>query len=187
MRLIVGLGNPGRQYRRSRHNAGFWCLDRMSQDWGISIRERRAKVVLGQGLVGSQEVVLAKPRTYVNRSGDGAIYLLDRFHASPEDLLIVYDDMALPVGKIRLRPGGGAGGHNGLKSIIGSISSQNVPRLRVGIGKPAEDQDDVSFVLGSFGADERSTMARAVERAAGATSCLIEEGLQEAMTRFNGS
>ena len=185
MRLIVGLGNPGRQYRLSRHNVGFRCLEYMARSWGIALSERRAKVVIGQGMVGSCPVVLAKPRTFVNNSGEAVRYLLHRFQTIPQELLIVYDDMDLLLGRIRIRPWGSAGGHNGLKSIIGTICTQQFPRLRLGIGRPQEDEDDVSFVLGSFDSAEEKPMKEAVERAADAVSCLIQEGLQEAMNRFN--
>ena len=142
MKLIVGLGNPGDRYKDSRHNVGFRCIDHMARTWSIKVGERRPKVVLGKGQVAHPDVqdrlsvVLAKPRTYMNNSGEGIAYLLTRFAATPQDLVIIYDEMDLPPGKIRVRPRGSAGGHNGVRSIISTLSTQDFPRVRVGIGKP---------------------------------------------------
>ena len=152
---------------------------------GIALSQRRAKVVVGQGTVDDHLVVLAKPRTFMNRSGEAVTYLLDRFHATPQQLLIIYDEMDLPPGRIRLRPGGSAAGHNGLKSIIGAVSSQDFPRLRVGIGKPDTEQDDISFVLGSFSDDEKRLVADAAAQAVEAALCVVREGVSQAMNRFN--
>ena len=127
MWLIVGLGNPGDRYRNSRHNLGFWCIDSMASRWGITVNERRAKAVLGRGARAGQDVVLAKPRTFMNNSGEGVDYLLTRFAAPPTNLVIVYDEMELPVGTLRLRPSGSDGGHNGIRSIIAALHSQTFP------------------------------------------------------------
>ena len=185
MWIIVGLGNPGLRYRASRHNVGFRILDRLSKASSIALSQRRAKAVVGEGEVEGQAVVLAKPRTFMNRSGDAITYLLDRFRAKPQQLLIVYDEMDLPPGRIRIRPQGSAAGHNGLKSIIGAVSTQQFPRLRVGIGKPAPGQDDISFVLGAFSSAESRLVAEATERAVEAALCVVHEGVDQAMNRYN--
>lgn len=185
MRIIVGLGNPGDRYRCTRHNIGFRCLDLLARQWEIRLSERRAKAVLGRGRRREQEVVLAKPRTFMNLSGEGVAYLLTRFGAKPADLLVVYDEMDLPVGKLRLRPGGGPAGHNGIRSIIAELRTTDFARLRVGIGHPAPGQEQVDHVLSRFSATEAPEMARIVEQAAAAVDCLLAEGMAAAMNKFN--
>ena len=185
MRLIVGLGNPGRQYTNSRHNMGFRCVDHIAQRWGIKFDDRRSKAVLGHGRLISGSVVLAKLRTFMNRSGDGARYLLDRFSGSPEDLVVIYDDMDLPLGRIRVRARGSAGGHNGIDSIVGALGTQEFPRVRVGIGRPLENEGSIDYVLGNFRPEERPVIAEAVVRVEEVVACLLLEGLDVAMNRFN--
>lgn len=185
MRIIVGLGNPGDRYRCTRHNIGFRCIDLLSRQWAISLSERRAKAVLGRGRRQEQEVVLAKPRTFMNHSGAGVAYLLTRFGAKPADLVVVYDEMDLPVGKLRLRPGGGPAGHNGIRSLIAELQTTDFARLRIGIGPPAPGQDPVSHVLSRFSETESPEMARLVEQAAAAVDCLLLEGIAAAMNKFN--
>ena len=142
--------------------------------------------MLGQGKVDGCLLMLAKPRTFMNNSGEAVRYLIDRFHLSPQELLVIYDDMDLPMGKLRLRPDGGAGGHNGLKSIISTIATQQFPRLRIGIGKPSANQNDIDFVLGSFNSAEKEVMGELVELGAQAVLCVVRDGLEQAMNRFNG-
>ena len=185
MKLIVGLGNPRRKFSQTRHNIGFECIDDMARKWNIVLSERRAKTVLGQGHVGETPVVLAKPRTFMNRSGEGIVYLLDRFAAGPESLVIVYDEMDLPIGKIRIRPGGSSAGHNGMKSIISALGTQEFTRIRVGIGKPSGDVDTIDYVLGGFSSQAKSIMTTAVENVAEAVECIIHEGVDVAMNRHN--
>ena len=141
--------------------------------------------MLGEGEVHGCHVVLAKPRTFMNRSGDAVKYLLDRFRAKPEQLLIVYDEMDLPPGRIRIRPSGSAAGHNGLKSIIGAVSTQAFPRLRVGIGKPGPREDDISFVLGGFSDEDNRLVDEASKRAVEAAMCVVQDGIDQAMNRYN--
>ncbi len=185
MRLIVGLGNPGARYAGTRHNLGFRCVDLMARRWGIPASDRRAKAVLGRGHHAGQEIVLAKPRTFMNNSGEGIDYLLTRFGAQPEDLVIIYDDMELPVGHLRLRLSGSDGGHKGMRSIIASLKTTNFPRLRVGIGHPPEGMDVVEYVLSRFLDDESTVMDRAVNNVVAAADCLLEESMAVAMNRFN--
>ena len=185
MWLIVGLGNPGERYRSTRHNVGFRCIDAIAARWGIAVNERRAKAVLGRGRRSGHEVVLAKPRTFMNNSGEGVSYLLTRFGARPNNLLIIYDEMELPLGMLRLRPSGSDGGHNGIRSIIAALHGQNFPRLRVGIGHPPPDSDPVAHVLGRFTTEESPLIDESVARAALAVDCLLEEDINAAMNRFN--
>lgn len=184
MHIIVGLGNPGREYTRSRHNIGFRCIDAIGERYGIRLKERRRLAVIGHGWIEGEEVLLARPRTFVNRSGEAVRYLLSRFSTGPGSLVVIYDDMDLPPGRIRIRPKGSAGGHNGMKSIIETIGTQEFPRIRVGIGKPQEG-DPVAFVLGCFTPQEEGLMREAVQRVTEAVACLLKEGLEAAMNRFN--
>ncbi len=185
MRVIVGLGNPCPRYRDTRHNIGFRCIDLMAQRWDIRLSERRAKAVLGRGRHLDQDIVLAKPRTFMNNSGEGIAYLLARFGIRPRDLLIIYDEMALPVGKLRLRPAGSDAGHNGVRSIIGVVGTVEFPRIRVGIGHPGESGGQVSHVIGGFSNDEAPVIAEVVQRVVDATDCFLEEGIDRAMSKFN--
>ena len=185
MRVIVGLGNPGPRYRDTRHNIGFRCVDLMSQRWDIRLSERRAKAVLGRGRHSDQDIVLAKPRTFMNNSGEGIAYLMARFGIRPSDLIIIYDEMALPVGKMRLRPAGSDAGHNGVRSIIGALGTVDFPRIRVGIGRPGQTGRQVAHVIGGFSDDEAPVIAEIVQQAADATECLLVEGIDRAMSKFN--
>ena len=185
MRLIVGLGNPSLHYRHTRHNTGFRCVDLMARKWCIPLRDRRAKAVLGQGQRGGQDVVLAKPRTFMNHSGDGVAYLLTRFGAGPSDLVVIYDDMSLPLGKLRVRPTGSDGGHNGIRSIIATLGTQAFPRVRVGIGPLPLGQDPVAYVLGQFTGSESTLLSQTANLVVEAVDCLLEETIDAAMNRFN--
>ena len=183
--IVVGLGNPGDRYRDTRHNIGFWCVDRLAGDHGIKLSRRQRRALIGEGVIEGRRIVLARPRTYVNRSGEAVAYLLTRYAVSPGQLLVVYDDMDLPLGKLRLRPSGSAGGHNGVKSIIDVVGSREFPRLRLGIGRPADGVHQVEHVLGTMSPDDRRGIDEAVERAADAVASVISEGITEAMNRFN--
>ena len=185
MRLIVGLGNPGDRYQHTRHNVGFRCIDLMAREWGISLSDRRAKAVLGRGNHLGQDVVLAKPRTFMNNSGEGVAYLLTRFGAKPDDLVVVYDEMDLPLGRMRLRPNGSPAGHNGIRSIISELGTPNFARIRVGIGHPDLRGAQVSHVLNRFSGEEAPEIARVVKQVAEAVDCLLEESITVAMNRFN--
>ena len=185
MQIIVGLGNPGEKYNGTRHNIGFRCIDAMARAWGIPVSERRAKAVLGKGRHLGRDVVLAKPRTFMNNSGEGVHYLLTRFPAQPSELLVVYDEMALPMGKLRLRAAGSHAGHNGIRSIIAALNSEEFPRLRIGIGRPDQEGGNIGHVLDRFSSEEEPVIAEAVEQVILATECLLEESIDRAMNRFN--
>ncbi|MQF48853.1 aminoacyl-tRNA hydrolase [SAR202 cluster bacterium AC-647-N09_OGT_505m] len=185
MKLVVGLGNPGKEYAGSRHNVGFRCIDGISHDAGISMSQRRPLVVIGQGRLGMEEVVLVKPRTFMNNSGEALSYLISRFNTPLQDLLLIYDDMDLPVGTIRIRPLGSAGGHRGLESIVGSLKSHIFTRIRIGIGRPPLGMSDVNFVLGTFTAEESPLIGEAVVAAQNAVLDVIGQGVDWAMNRYN--
>jgi PTH1 family peptidyl-tRNA hydrolase len=185
--LIVGLGNPGREYVENRHNVGFDCVDLLAEKYGIALNKSQHKARLGMGQVAGRRAILAKPQTYVNSSGEavGAVARYDK--VAPEDVLVIYDDLDLPQGTIRLRPGGSSGGHNGIKSIIEHLGTQAFPRVRIGIGRPPGRMEPKDYVLQDFTAAEREAMAEVYDRVVAAVETFIREGIREAMNRFNGS
>ncbi|MGE5588573.1 MAG: aminoacyl-tRNA hydrolase [Clostridia bacterium] len=185
MKLVVGLGNPGSQYEGSRHNVGFLVVDLLARRQGVRITQRRFHALLGQGEISGEQVLLAKPITYMNRSGYAVRAIAGWYGVRPSDILVIVDDMALEPGRIRMRPKGSDGGHNGLKSIIALLGCQDFPRLRVGIGRPGPSEDAVSYVLGWFTREELPVMAEAFGRAADAVEAWATSGVDEAMNRFN--
>ena len=185
MMVLMGLGNPGRAYTKSRHNAGFWCIDALAKHHDIRLRDRRRYAVIAEGEIAAASVVLAKSRTYMNSSGITARYLLDRFHAVPQELMVIHDDMDLSLGTIRLRPGGSAAGHHGIESVIAELRTEQFPRLRIGVGHPTDRENGIAHVLGPFNAQEATVMRETVERAVEAVTCTVELGLDTAMNRFN--
>ena len=185
MKVIVGLGNPGAEYERSRHNAGFLVLDRLAERHGLRFNQKRANSRVARGRVDDRELVLAKPETYMNLSGRAVQGLLMQHGVKPRDLLVVYDDFDLPLGTLRIRQRGGPGTHNGMRSIVQSIGSQEFPRLRVGIGA-AEVQTARDYVLDDFSANDWTTFQTARDRAVEAIETYLRHGLTAAMNRFNG-
>ena len=185
MLLLVGLGNPGARYSSTRHNVGFRFIDLMAKKAEIRLNERRAMAVLGRGRIAGHDVVLAKPRTFMNNSGEGIQYLLARFGGRPADLLVVYDEMALPTGRIRLRAAGSHAGHNGIRSIISTVQTEEFPRLRIGVGQPSQGSESIPHVLGRFSKEEEPLIAQAVQDAVSAVRCMLEESIDIAMNRYN--
>ena len=183
--VIVGLGNPGPEYAETRHNAGFWCIDALSEKHDITLERRNRSAIIGEGEIGDKPVVLVKPRTYVNRSGAAVNYLKARYALPIDRLLIVCDDINLPPGKLRLRRKGSAGGHNGIKSVIEAAGSQDFPRLRIGVGRPSEGTGQIEHVIGPMEHEDREVVDEAVERAVKAIACLLSEGIDETMSRYN--
>ena len=183
--VIVGLGNPGGEYAGTRHNIGFWCLDRLAKEHSVTFSRRNRSALVGEGVIEGRRVALAKPRTFVNRSGGAITYLLARFRVSPQKLLIIYDDINLPVGKLRLRPRGSAGGHNGIKSIIEAVGTQDFPRIRVGVGRPSSDGNQIDHVLGAMSPEEQEATDDALKRVVQAVSSLLIEGIDATMSKFN--
>lgn len=186
MKLIVGLGNPGQKYVRTRHNIGFMVIDYLSEKLGIKVDKIKFKSLIGEGFVGTEKIVLVKPQTYMNLSGEAVLDLIQWYKAEPCDLLVIYDDMDLPLGKLRLRLKGSAGGHNGMKSIIYLIQSDSFPRLRIGIGRPKNDNVvSINHVLGRFGEEDDLIMTGAVRQAGETVVNLIEAGPERAMNFVN--
>ena len=183
--VIVGLGNPGPEYAGTRHNAGFWCIDALADKHAVTMERKHRSAVIGEGNIETYPVVLVKPRTYVNRSGATISYLKARYALPTDKLLIVCDDINLPPGKLRLRRKGSAGGHNGIKSVIEAAGSQDFPRLRIGVGRPAEGTGQIEHVIGPMEPTDREVVDEAVERAADAVSCLLSDGIEETMSRYN--
>ena len=198
MKLIVGLGNPGPEYRDTRHNVGFMVADALVDRWRVADQWRekfealQIKTTVGdrrdsQLVAGGDQIVIVKPLTFMNLSGQAVNALAGFYKIEPADVFIVTDDVALPLGKLRARRDGGAGGHNGLKSVIQHLGTQAFPRMRVGVGRGANGRDLSDHVLGRFDAAERDTVSAAVLRAADATEMFISEGIERVMNAFNAA
>lgn len=188
--VVVGLGNPGPDYAHTRHNVGFRCLDHFAQAHLIKWTGRRGPLVWGEGKIsasdGDKEIILAKPRTFMNLSGEAVRYVVDRWHVGAENLLVVYDDVDLPLGTIRIRPRGSAGGHKGMRSIIEALGSEEVPRIRVGIGREeGKEVDTVDYVLSEFTEKEQQVLEGVFATVSEAILCVLAEGTASAMNRYN--
>lgn len=183
IKLIAGLGNPGADYHNTRHNVGFMVLDAIARKYHIQVKSRRSQAHIGEGVIADKKVVLAKPMTFMNLSGQAISGLMRRYRIKPNEILVIYDDVALPLGRLRIRPDGSAGGHNGMKSIIGSIGSQEFSRIRIGIGSPHGDMID--HVLNKFHKSELIVVNDAIIRAVDAVDMIMESGLEPAMNKFN--
>lgn len=185
MYLIVGLGNPGKQYAHTRHNVGFDVLEKLSAKMGVSITRSKSKALVGEGFVAGQKVVLALPQTYMNLSGEAVQELAHWYKVEPEHLMIVYDDVDLAPGFIRIRKNGSAGTHNGMRSIIGCLGYENFPRLRVGVGQKREGYELADWVLGHYIGEEAEAADRAFDLAAEALLDYIQNGVESAMCKYN--
>lgn len=189
--LIVGLGNPGSHFAGNRHNVGFWTVNRLGRSHGIDVKARGKLTSLGEGAIDGVAVALAKPRTYVNRSGEAVAELLRRYRITPQRLVVAYDDLDLPTGRVRLRGAGGHGGYGGMKSIVGAVG-KDFPRVRIGIGRPVVDGEPswdpdivADYVLSDPPAEERARLDDAVAIAAEAIEAIVREGIDAAMNRYN--
>jgi PTH1 family peptidyl-tRNA hydrolase len=184
MKVIAGLGNPGRKYEGTRHNVGFDVVNELSRRWRIEMIRRRFQSLIGDGRIQDERVVLLKPQTYMNLSGRAVREVMTFYKADPPSLLVVVDDMALPIGRLRIRPKGSGGSHNGLNSVIDEIDSEDFARLRIGIGAVSSERA-VSHVLGNFDPHERETMDQAAVRAADAVECWVTSGMDTVMNQYN--
>jgi len=182
--LIVGLGNPGGEYALTRHNIGVRVVERASARWSIPLSLREA-VRRGSGQLGTVEVTLAAPLTWMNQSGPAVKGLLDALALLPADLIVVHDDLDLPLGRLRIKRQGGAGGHNGILSLFTFLETDEFPRLKFGVGRPAPGQDPAEYVLSPFSAEELAAVEAAMDRAVEALHCMVVEGLDAAMNRYN--
>ena len=183
MKLIVGLGNPGKEYKLTRHNVGFMVVEELARRLGVQKETARFEAVLAQTQLQAEKLLLAKPLTFMNLSGKAVAGIMRWYKLAPEDLLIVYDDMDLPEGAVRLRAQGGTGGHNGMKSIVASLATQDFSRIRIGIGR--SDLPTVPHVLGKFSKTELPVIEAAVTKAADAAECWVIHGINQAMNTYN--
>ena len=187
MYIIAGLGNPGEKYDNTRHNAGFLTIDALADRYGIDVREKAHKALIGKGVIEGQKVILAKPQTYMNLSGESIRALVDYYKVTQEELVIIFDDISLEPGQLRIRKKGSAGGHNGIKSIIAHLGTQEFTRIKVGVGEKPPRMDLADYVLGRFAKEEQDTMKEAFETAAKAAVAIMTEGADAAMHQYNGS
>ncbi|HIX23947.1 MAG TPA: aminoacyl-tRNA hydrolase [Candidatus Lachnoclostridium avicola] len=185
MYLIVGLGNPGREYEHTRHNAGFDAIDVLAGKLGADVKEKKHKGLCGKGMIAGEKVILLKPQTFMNLSGESVRAAADFYKIDAEHMIVLYDDIDLDVGKLRVRAKGSAGGHNGIKNIIAHMGTQEFPRVRIGVGAKPDRMDLADYVLGRFSQVERPVMEDAFEEAAEAAIAVVEDGIDAAMNRFN--
>jgi PTH1 family peptidyl-tRNA hydrolase len=185
MKVIVGLGNPGIKYVMTRHNVGFWVIDCLSREWGIPIHKEKWKAEVGEGMVHGEKVILIKPLTYMNLSGESVGLALNWLKADIDDLIIIYDDLDLPPGQIRLRQKGSSGGHNGIKSLIAHLGTDQFKRIKIGIGRPQGKISVPDYVLSPFSKEETDLIYDAVDRSVQAVNCWIQSGFLEAMNIYN--
>lgn len=184
--IIIGLGNPGRQYENTHHNVGFDTVDILSGKFGIKIAKLKHKALIGDGLIQGKRVLLVKPQTYMNLSGESVREVVEWYNIPLKNIIIIYDDVDLPLGRIRIRPKGSSGTHNGMKSIIYQLQSDEFPRIRIGIGKPPENWDMADYVLSRFDAEERKIIDQSISKAAEAAVEIINSGIEKAMNMYNG-
>ena len=186
MFLIAGLGNPGRKYEMTRHNIGFEVIDYISKEYGIKVNKIKHKALLGEGILQEERVILAKPQTFMNLSGESIREICEYYKLGPEQVIIIYDDIALPTGSVRIRAKGSAGGHNGMKSIIYQLQSDEFMRLRIGVGAPKHaDYDLKDYVLGRFGNEEADDIISAVKLCPDALGVMMRDGANAAASKFN--
>lgn len=184
MFLIVGLGNPGKEYENTRHNIGFKVIDNIAKEYNIDINRQKFKGIYGEGFINGKKVMLLKPSTYMNLSGESVREVIDFYNIDNNEILVIYDDISLEVGRLRIREKGSAGGHNGIKSIIAHLGSDVFSRIKVGVGQP--NTDLVKFVLGKFSKEEMSTLDESIEASTKATAEIIINDVKTAMNQFNG-
>lgn len=186
--LIVGLGNPGKEYERSRHNTGFRAIDILAENLNCRIDRAKFQGLYGQCTYEGRKLMLLKPQTFMNLSGKSVLPLSAYFNIPPQRIIVLFDDISLQPGRLRIRADGSAGGHNGIKSIIAELGSQDFPRVKIGVGaKPHPDMDLADWVLGSFSASDEKAMAVSLKNAADAALAIVEHGVPEAANRFNGT
>jgi len=185
MKIIVGLGNPGRKYERTRHNAGFRVLDELAGNLHVAVEQDKYHALIGKTRIDSEVTILAKPQTYMNDSGRAVAAIFRETYTTVSDLIVIHDELDLVLGSVRVKLGGGHGGHNGLRSLIEHLDSSDFVRVRIGIGRPVPGMDSADYVLSPFLAEERQAVAESVVRAADAIRLILSEGAARAMNIFN--
>lgn len=186
MFLIVGLGNPGSKYKNNRHNIGFRVIEAIAERFNIKIDTDKHKGMIGKGVINGEKVILAKPLTFMNLSGECVRCVVDFYKIPAENVIVVYDDISLDVGKLRVRKKGSAGGHNGIKSIIAHLGTEVFPRLKFGVGDKPKGMDLADYVLGNFSSGDEAILADAIKKACDAIECMVTEDCDAAMNKFNG-
>lgn len=186
MYMIAGLGNPGKQYENTRHNVGFCVIDILADRMGICVDEKKHKALFGRGILEGQKTILLKPQTFMNLSGESVRAAADFYKIEKENIIIIYDDISLEPGQLRIRGKGSAGGHNGIKNIIAHLGTQEFPRVKVGIGEKPRGMDLADYVLSHFSQGEQKMMEEAFGEAADAVAAIIGQGIDQAMNQFNG-
>ncbi len=184
MKLVVGLGNPGSKYRETRHNIGFMTIDRLADYYNINLIKEEHKALVAKKRIKGEKVIFAKPQTFMNNSGEAVRGLASYYKIRKEDIIIIYDDLDLKVGQVRIKPKGGHGGHNGIKSIFTHLGAREFPRVRIGIGRPVK-MKVIDYVLGRFKKDDKKIIKEAVEDAKDAVRIYLEDNLQQAMNKYN--
>lgn len=188
MKLIVGLGNPGIEYQFTPHNIGFLAVDRLAEQCGVMVENRHCKALTARSRIGNEEILLAKPETYMNLSGMSVLELVRKYEADPEkDLIVIYDELDLPLGMIRVRPRGSSAGHNGMQSIINALQTEEIARIRIGVAPPSDDprKGGARYILSSFRKSQLVAVDEALDLAAQAVNVILSEGIATAMNRFN--
>ena len=186
MKIVAGLGNPTKEYEGTRHNIGFSVIDKLADKYNIGMQEKKHKAICGKGMISGEKVILLKPQTYMNLSGESIADAVNFYKLDPEeDLIVIYDDIDLDVGRLRIRAKGSAGGHNGMKNIIAHLGTQVFPRIRVGVGAKPKDWDLADYVLGRFAGEELTTIEQGREDACRAVELMIGQGVEAAMNQLN--
>ncbi|MBP3620771.1 MAG: aminoacyl-tRNA hydrolase [Lachnospiraceae bacterium] len=185
MKIIVGLGNPTREYEGTRHNVGFSVIYAISDKYNIKVDTKKHKALIGKGIIEGEKVILAMPQTYMNLSGESVRELIDYYKCDNEDVIVIYDDISLDVGKLRIRAKGSAGGHNGIKSIISHLGTQEFPRIKVGVGEKPARMDLADYVLGRFSKEEQPLIRESADKASDAVALMLREDISAAMNKFN--
>ena len=184
MKIIAGLGNPGKEYENTKHNVGFLTIDILAEKYDIKVNKIKFKGLIGEGMIGTEKVILVKPQTYMNLSGQCIREIVAFYKLDMEDLVVIYDDIDLPMGNLRIRKKGSAGTHNGMRSIIYDLQDDGFPRVRVGIGGERKG-DLANYVISGFSGDDRKLIEEAIVKAADAVTCLVEDGIDRAMVDYN--
>ena len=185
MYLIVGLGNPEEEYSKTRHNMGFNTINKLAEKYNIEVKQKKFQALYGSGIINNEKVILLKPQTYMNLSGNSVKEVIDFYKIDLKNLIVIYDDMDIEPGKIKIRKKGSAGGHNGMKSIIQQIGTENFGRIRIGIGRPTHKGDEINYVIGAIPEDEVLKLEDGTEKAKEAVVDLIKNGIDDAMNKYN--
>lgn len=185
MYIIVGLGNPGRKYQGTRHNIGWDAITRISDDYDIPLNLKKHKALCGMGFIGNGKVILSQPQTFMNLSGESLIDLASFYKVTEEKIIVIYDDVSLDVGQLRIRKSGSAGGHNGIKSIIQQLGTQDFPRIRIGVGEKPDNWDLADYVLSRFSSNEEKIIRQALKDTSDACKLILSSGIEEAMNQYN--